>query len=289
MRFIINISLSLTCILFCFVACKYDKDGFAKTDKGLRYKIINSNQRMNKPELGDILVLDIIYKNSQDEVIFSSNDIDRKYLRKLTEAKHPGGSLEDALAMMHTGDSMIFKINAANFYKFSEEFESIPSHVLPEDDYIFYIKLKEILKQDNFNDHLVSKYHDSEETEMKLLEAYLEKASIQNEPSASGLYYIERKNGIGEKIKTGDLVEIYYTGKFIDGQIFDTNYGKKPLQFRVGFASVIRGLDEGIKNMKKGGEALLIIPSKLAYGAGGAGEIKAYSTLIFEIEVVNVY
>lgn len=288
------IKLSLTTItivffFFAFVSCKTDIEGFMTHDSGLKYKLIETNPGMPKPQIDDVVVLDFTYEDSNGKVVFTSMKSERDYLRRIIESQHPGGSIEEALKMMHIGDSAIFKINAADFLRFSEDYESLPTNFNMQEEYTFYIRLKEIMKHEDFDSHLVAKYHESEEVEMELLEKYLQRASIKVEPDEKGLYYIEEKKGVGNKIDVGDVVEIFYTGKLIDGRVFDTNLGRKPLQFRVGFGNVIPGLDLGIRYMRNKGKGVLIIPSRHAYGVRGGQGILPYSTLIFEIEVVNVH
>ncbi len=280
------------CFFWLFIilfSCTTDIDGYSRLDNGLRYKIVESDTNMPKAKIGDVLVIDLVYKNKNGEILFSSHALERTYLRKLTEPAHPGGSIEDALAMMHVGDSAIFKINAANFLRFSEEYANIPDDLDLNENYIFYVRLKEIMQHESFDSHLVAKYHEDEKIELELLDKYIKRANITVEPEISGIYYVEHEKGTGELIKRGDIVEIFYTGKFIAGNVFDTNYGKNPLQFSAGLGHVIRGLDIGIQLMRKGGKAMIIIPSRLAYGESGSIGILPYSTLIFEVEVVKVY
>lgn len=278
----------LVLILF-FYSCSTDFEGFSSLDSGLKYKIIESNPGLPRAQIGDVLVLDMIYKNDKGEVVFSSHELGRAYLRELKEPAHPGGSIEEALAMMNLGDSAIFKINAADFYIYSENFKTIPGYLKENEIYTFYIRFNKIEDRESSRRRLIEQYHKDEETEMELLRSYLKRANITVEPQPSGFYFIEQRKGSGELIKTGDLVEIFYTGKLVDGRVFDTNYGRRPLQFRVGFGQVIPGLDHGIRLMREGGQGKMIIPSSLAYGQRGSGDILPFSTLIFEVEVEKVY
>lgn len=287
-------SLRIFCVAVIIVgmySCTaFDRDGFSTHESGLKYKFVEEYPGMPQAQVGDVLDIEMTYKNQDGEVLFTSRDRGRAYLRKLEEPSHKGGSFEDALAMLRVGDSAIFKINAANFYSFSEGFENVPQNIRVSDYFTFYIKLNEIIRHDSFESHLLDKYHESEEVEMKILQDFLKRANINIEPSSTGYYYVEEKKGQGNLIETGNLVSIYYTGKLVDGRVFDTNYGKSPMNFRVGFGQVIPGMDQGIRNMREGGKGKLIIPSKLAYGVQGVpGKIMPYSSLIFEIEVVKVH
>lgn len=275
-------------LMLVFYSCETDRSGFSTLDSGLRYKFIESNPGLPRAEIGDVLKLELTYTNEEGEIIFSSADLGRAYLQELREPAHPGGSFEEALAMMNKGDSAIFKINAADFLTYSLKQQQLPDNLDYNEDYIFHIRFIKIEDRESSRRRLIEQYHKDEETEMKLLQNYLKRANITVEPQPSGFYFVEKKPGEGDIIQYGDIVEIYYTGKLIDGSVFDTNYGKRPLQFRVGYGQVITGLDHGIRLLKKGGEGTLIIPSDLAYGSRGSGQILPYSTLIFEIEVANV-
>ncbi|XP_053329142.1 FK506-binding protein 15 [Spea bombifrons] len=97
--------------------------------------------------------------------------------------------------------------------------------------------------------------------------------------------------GDGPAADAGDLLEVAYTGWLFQnqglGQVFDSNVQKdKMLRLKLGSGKVIKGWEEGMLGMKRGGRRLLIIPPALGYGAQGlAGRIPPNSTLVFEVEV----
>ncbi|MBX3416882.1 MAG: FKBP-type peptidyl-prolyl cis-trans isomerase [Pirellulaceae bacterium] len=83
------------------------------------------------------------------------------------------------------------------------------------------------------------------------------------------------------------FVRVHYTGKLVDGTVFDSTEGRAPVQFPV--SGVIRGMTEGLKTMRVGDKVELVIPSNLAYGIEGRmPRIGPNALLIFEVELVEV-
>ena len=125
-----------------------------------------------------------------------------------------------------------------------------------------------------------------------LIQQYVKDNKITAKPTANGLYYIEKVKGKGPLAKAGDKVKVHYTGKLFSGKVFDSSLTRKPaepFEFTIGQGQVIPGWDEGISMMSAGGKATLIIPSKLAYGAQGAGsDIPAYTPLVFDVELISI-
>lgn len=104
----------------------------------------------------------------------------------------------------------------------------------------------------------------------------------------SGLQYKVLKEGHGEVPKSSDEVEVIYEGKLIDGTVFDSTekHGTKTDKFNAG--SLIKGWTEALTMMPVGSKWELYIPYQLAYGERQAGQIPAYSTLVFNLELVSI-
>ncbi len=104
----------------------------------------------------------------------------------------------------------------------------------------------------------------------------------------SGLQYEIIEEGAGESPTKGDRVTVHYTGKLIDGTVFDSSVERgEPATF--GVTQVIPGWVEALQMMKVGAKWRLFIPSALAYGPNGAGGvIGPNSTLIFDVELLKI-
>ena len=107
--------------------------------------------------------------------------------------------------------------------------------------------------------------------------------------TASGLQYIDVKEGQGEAAAPGDTVSVHYTGWLTDVTMFDSSLKRgQPFSFPLGAGRVIPGWDEGVAGMKPGGIRKLIIPPDLGYGAQGAGGvIPPNATLVFEVQYLG--
>ncbi len=142
----------------------------------------------------------------------------------------------------------------------------------------------------NVMQEYVTKVRDAQITknraeEEAFLEANKTKEGVQ--VTTSGLHFKSIVEGTGKQASDTSFVKVNYTGKLIDGTVFDSSIERgEPAVFNV--RGVIPGFAEGIKMMKEGGKAELVIPARLAYGDGEAGSIPPASCITFEVELVQV-
>jgi peptidyl-prolyl cis-trans isomerase A (cyclophilin A) len=113
--------------------------------------------------------------------------------------------------------------------------------------------------------------------------------TINYEKKPSGLYYHEVLAGTGLTPVAHDTVYVVYTGKFLDGTVFDSNVGKASLVFPIGEYYMLAGFEEQISYMKEGGKSTAVLPSDLAYGSQGRYPvIDGYTALLFDVQLVKV-
>lgn len=105
--------------------------------------------------------------------------------------------------------------------------------------------------------------------------------------TASGLQYEVITMGTGEKPTPTDLVKVHYTGTLLDNTTFDSSVTRgEPVEFTVN--QVIQGWQEGIQLMPAGSKFKFYIPYELGYGEQGGGPVPPYSTLVFEVELLEI-
>jgi FKBP-type peptidyl-prolyl cis-trans isomerase len=107
------------------------------------------------------------------------------------------------------------------------------------------------------------------------------------EKTSSGLHYTLVDEGIGRRPSGNDIVRIRYTGKLVDGTVFDASENRGDHIDTI-FSGLIRGFQEGLEIVREGGSIKLIIPPDLGYGNEPNGGIPPGSTLIFDVELIEL-
>ena len=114
--------------------------------------------------------------------------------------------------------------------------------------------------------------------------------AIDLKVTPSGLFYYILEEGVGNKIDWGEKIEVHYKGFYLDGQLFDSSCRKgQALEFFVG--NMIDGWNEGLQILGAGGKAILLVPSRLAYGEEGLKDsngkelVPPNQVLIFELQL----
>ncbi len=134
-----------------------------------------------------------------------------------------------------------------------------------------------------------AKLETNKKQEKELMNKYLADHKITAKANPSGLIYVEKVKGSGAKASAGKKVKVHYTGTLLNGTKFDSSRDRnQPFEFELGKGQVIQGWDEGIAMMNVGGKATLVIPSSIAYGERDMGQIPPYSTLVFDVELLEV-
>lgn len=123
------------------------------------------------------------------------------------------------------------------------------------------------------------------EDNANFLKENAKKAGVVSLPS--GLQYQIIKQGTGERPADTSMVKVHYEGALVDGTVFDSSIKRgEPIEFKLN--QVIKGWSEGVQQMTVGSKYKFFIPAELGYGAQPVGPIPANSTLIFEVELLEI-
>lgn len=296
------LSMAVMALLMVGTVCacgeKSPYPGFKKTQNGLYYQFFEKNDGA-QPQNGDLLEVYITCAiNDTAKIIPAMENV-----LQLMESKF-AGDLFEGLAMMHKGDSAAFIVNIDSTFKKLMGQPKLPEGFTSTDVMRFDIRLKDFYPESEYAKHMAIKVKElNEERVAKMKEEhveetavaaqqlaeYLAKNNITAEPTQSGLYYVMTQEGNGEKPEVGQVVKVHYTGKLLDGTVFDSSVERgEPISVPIGIGQVIPGWDEGIQLMSKGEKGVLYIPYYLAYGDRQAGDkIVPFSNLVFEVELID--
>ncbi len=287
---------------------KAGSGGYSKTESGLEYQFFKQDEKGTKGKTGDYLKLEMVYTTGKDSVLFDTRKTKEPVIVPLEKPTFKGGP-EEGFAMLAVGDSASFIVNADSLYMKTFQLPQLPPFIVKGSKIKFYVKLLKIQTKEDLQKEQAEKMEKQKAEgeilrgqEDGILQKYLADNKITTAPTESGLIFIEIKKGSGPKPEKGKKIKVNYTGRTLDGKVFDTSdekiakesgvfsegrpYG--PFEFQLGSGQVIPGWEEGLSMMNVGQSAKLIIPSKIAYGENQAGPIKPFSTLLFDVTLVSI-
>lgn len=281
----IMLALLAVAFVFSFSSCSKHKGYKQDKESGLYYKFYVLNKDSVQAQTGDVVSL--MYQLSlEDSILVPSVPI-----QELVQESIYNGDVYDAIRMMHVGDSATFILNADTFFHYMGG-----SNPFDKKELYFTFKMTELMpkaevdavmqaQEEQYNAYIAQ----ARAAEDSLMQNYIAKNKIKVAPTASGLYFISKKAGKGVQAMAGKKVSVHYVGKLLDGTEFDNSVKRgEPIEFVLGQGQVIPGWDEGIAMMKEGEKAVLLIPSKLAYGERGNQAIPPCAPLVFDVELVKV-
>ena len=245
-----------------------------KQTSGLYVVPVTTNASAALPKVGE--VVSVLYTGTllDGTVFYSTAQNDNTPVSFVLPALQNASGFGEGVALMHKGDKAIFLIPSRL------AFGPSGSTLVPANTVVRYeVELVDINPSFAVPDD-------------NLLQKYLTKNNITAaQKQSTGLYFIPTvSNPSGAAATSGSTVSVLYTGKLLNGTVFDatSQRGNQPFTFIVGSGSTITGFNQGVSLMRKGEKATLLLPSALAYGPTGSGSIGPNTPLVFDIEVVDV-
>jgi FKBP-type peptidyl-prolyl cis-trans isomerase len=206
----------------------------------------------------------------------------------IKETEYPG-DIYEGLLLMHEGDSATLVMSSDSF--FIRTAGSIRPFFLDSASFFYLdLKIEKLRTEQEYQTELKAENEKRREMERQELAAFIQENAITATPAESGLLYVENKAGKGKIPAAGNILKLHYSVKLITGRVlFDSKAEGEPMVHQMGSGRSGRGFDEGLEKMREGGEAMFVVPSNIAFGEEGGGAIPPFATLIFNVELLNVY
>ncbi len=287
-------ALFISCLSMLFACFDFSPyKGYTRTETGLYYKLLSIGDGKKQPKQGDFLELYIAYKTINDSVFYDSysNNETGKVFMPFGKSSFKG-SFEEGITKMNEGDSLSFIVNADSLFT---KFFNAPLPLFLEKTHVvkMEVRLHKILSKEEYIaeiENFKELVEDRDIEEQRKLKTYLDTIDLQFYPLENGMYYLPLKQGTGELPENGNSLKIHYTGKFLNGKIFESTYERnQPLEFIYGEqGQVIDGFLLALSTMNEGAKAKFIIPSRLAFGNKGSstGAIPPYTTVVYDLELI---
>lgn len=282
------------------------KGGFKKGEGGLLYNI-HTDKSTPAIKEGDFVSLDLVLKNEGDSVLGSTYDMGRP-LPQLMQKSAQKGDITQGLLLLSEGDSATIKLNIDSMFKKGPRPPGVKGKYV-----IYEIKIQKVIQKGSLTEPVfrgrIDEYFKAQVEGIKKAEPakiakFVADKNLKVTKTADGLNYQITKPGSGPNIVAGDTAVVIYTGRLLNGKLFDTSVkevamkekdfdARRPYEnfrFPVGAGKVVRGWDEGFLLLNKGAKATFVIPSELGWGEQGAGggKIPPFSPVVFEVEVVDI-
>ena len=278
--------------LLVAVVAACGKNRVQVTDNGLKYQIHEQSEGTRKGKVGDIMTLHLTLMNNKDSVLRDTHKEGAPF-QMLLQVPPFKGSYEEGLTMLGKGDSATFYVSADSL--FTRAMQPLPPGVQKGTDIGIAVKVVNVQSEEEYKKTQAADFDKQKGIDDKVIQNYLAKNGMAGkaQKTESGVYYVITQPGSGPTPQKGEVVTVHYTGKLLNGKVFDSSRtnpqsGGKPAQFQLGVGMVIPGWEEGVSKLHKGEKATLFIPSTLAYGPRGNQAIPANSVLIFDIELMDI-
>ncbi|MES2063023.1 MAG: FKBP-type peptidyl-prolyl cis-trans isomerase [Bacteroidota bacterium] len=292
-------------LILCLFAASASAQ-FKRTAKGAQYQVISTNPGA-KIQPTDVITFNAVQSTESDSVLFSTYQLGQPIKTPLRPSNNVA-DLMDIFPLLSVNDSVIVKVPVDSVFKGHEA--DMPPVFKKGSNLIFHVKILQtqsmeaaMAERNAAMEKIKAEGEKLKATESTTIANYIKTNNILAKSTPSGLRYVVKTAGLKPKPQIGDTVYVNYTGRTLGGKVFDSSIeadaktgglqqpGRtyEPISFAVGTSRVIQGWDEGLLLLNEGSKAQFIIPSALAYGERGAGaDIKPYSTLLFDVELVKV-
>lgn len=283
----------MAALALVMVSCGENKyPDYKQTKDGAYYNLIESNPEGRQIALNDVVSVNMDYfitSPTSDSMLVSYTQFPEQMRIQLLEPSFKG-DMFSVLATLHVGDSASIIVRGDSTFIKTFGARILPPFFKEGDDIRFEMRILNSQTEDEFRAEMQRLEEEGFAKAEETLVQYMKDNSVSASEIESGLYYSLLKMGVkGKNPQAGDMVKVHYTGRLLDGTVFDSSIERgEPIEFPLGWGRVIPGWDKGIAQMTKGEKGVLYISPRLAYGAQEIpGAIPAFSPLVFDVELVD--
>lgn len=293
-----HITVLLSLLVVSIYSCT--SDGFKQGETGYQYKIVRNGEGPVF-ENNQYILMYMDYYYEDDSLLFTWTEkktpVTLQYIDTIWESR---GQIYHGLKKLKVGDSAVFRVNCSNLYEIAFN-TNIPYGLNPFSYITVEIGIASMLDPTEFRMWQANLFKTRREQiqkrkeqqlfeDISLIDIYLEEQGLIGMELESGIRYIVREQGSGKKPEPGDQVLIHFKGYLLDGTQFDSSYDRnEPHEFTLGARSVIPGWEQSVAEMPLGSKITFYIPSGLAYGERGLGEMVGPNTVVvFDFELLDI-
>jgi FKBP-type peptidyl-prolyl cis-trans isomerase FkpA len=272
------LALSVLALAFFWTSCGDSKSskypGFTEAKDGVYYKLHEPGESGKKPNANDFLELRLkTFKGKQ--LVFDSEWQSVEGTVIVPFSNNPYYS------MLAEGDSATLYVPPQT-REIYQETDTLPLEM--------QVKVVRVISAQEYDN--LAKPEDPDVLEQLLIAKYLKKQQLKAESDSTGIYQLAMAAGNGAALEAGKKLKVHFKGSFLNGTVFDdTRARNQPMEFNWGEeGQVIKGIALILSRMKAGGQAKIILPSRLAFGNDGSstGLIPPHSPVVYEIELLEV-
>ncbi len=273
----------ITLIVFSLFLFSCSKNDYKRTENGALMKFYEINKNNVKPEIGDLVIVDVTQKVA-DTVLFSSEMYGEPF-EMIVEEPSFVGDIMSALLSMHLSDhaSLIFPVDSM----FISIGELVPDFIEPGTMTEMDIVLREIIKKDVLENQIREEISLRKSMEKSMLSVYYNDGN--NTVTEDSLIIVKINEGNGKFAKAGNIMKVYFTFQTLEGDTLLDFTSGKPYELVFGDMALGQGFYEGLSLISKGGSGEFVIPSSLAWGSEGFQDvILPYTPFKFDLKVFDI-
>lgn len=270
------------------ISCNHKNEKhFSYNKLGYYYQLLSFNSNITPYEAKSIAWIDASFKNQADSVFWDSHNNSNDNFFLEIDSSSKTNFFKNYVSKLTSLDSGCMMVRKKDFYL--QQFNSSKIPFFSRKDSVVKIdfKVRKIFSENEFINRSVNLLKE----ESDQIEAYYDSPrAFEMSRDSLGFYWLEKpKPSALPTIIYKNIVKLSYKGSFLNGRSFE----KSPDNFEISYGTpdqLIKGLNYVIKTLKKGQNAKIILPSRLAFGENGSsnGTIAPYTPLIYEIKIIDV-